>query len=1008
MRLLPAFTRLASLILGVGLGFPSVAAGISGTASPYSIFVHGERVILLSGEFHPFRLPSPGLWLDVLHKIRALGYSAVSFYIDWALVEGERGEVRPTGVFALQQFFDAAQEAGLYLIARPGPYINSEVSGGGFPGWMGRLDGPFKRTDAAYRDAITPYIAAIGRIIASAQITHGGPVILVQPENEYTLCVTQDGYTQVNNMTITSIDSSCLEKEYMAYVQDQLRQAGIIVPFIVNDAFPVGNFAPGTGVGAGDMYAFDSYPLGWSTASQNTSDWSAMLSPLLVYNYTIHQAQSPTSPFSISEFQGGVPDPWGGVGVDASAAYIGPEFERVFYKLNYGYRIAIQNLYMMFGGTNWGNLGHPGGYTSYDIGSAIKENRQVTREKYSELKLQAGLLQASPAYLTSQPDSGSYGVYTDRTSLATTRLSSNDTSFYIVRHGELASEENVSYRLHLPTSVGNLSVPQLGGTLSLRGRDSKIHVVDYDVGGINLIYSTAEVFSWKKYGSKLVLVLYGGKMRAMSLRSPARWERPRRLKGTWSVQPARRVVHFGDQLEVYLVWRNEAYNYWVLDLPVPGHIQRYSSPSRANSSVIVKAGYLLRTAEVAGHTLKLTGDLNATTELEIIAAPPAVTAVTFNDKPLHTSRHRQRLTGTLAFKRPSFKLPDLSAQRWHFLDSLPEIKTSYNDSRWTVCNHTRSTNPRNLTTPFSLYANDYGYHSGSLIYRATFVANGSETALYLLTEGGYAHGYSVWLNDTHLGSWPGSPAEMFHNQTYPLARLQPGTPCVVTILIDHMGYDLNFPANIATMKDPRGVLDFNLHGRAKEAITWKITGNLGGELYVDHSRGPLNEGSFFAERQGYHLPGGPLLHQPVTAVHSSPTATLIRRPGLGFWTTTFNLDLPVDYDIPISVVFTNTTSRPHGTDRTRQPAQFRCVLFVNGWQFGKYVNNIGPQSRFPIPEGILNHNGMNYLALTIWSLDERPFRLAGLQLQADAIVMRGYSKPGLVEAQQYAPRLWSY
>lgn len=104
------------------------------TWDQYSISVRGERIILLSGEFHPFRLPSPGLWLDVFQKIRALGFSGVSFYLDWALLEGDRGEIRLDGVFALDQFFSAASEAGIYLIARPGPYINAETSGGGFPG----------------------------------------------------------------------------------------------------------------------------------------------------------------------------------------------------------------------------------------------------------------------------------------------------------------------------------------------------------------------------------------------------------------------------------------------------------------------------------------------------------------------------------------------------------------------------------------------------------------------------------------------------------------------------------------------------------------------------------------------------------------------------------------------------------------------------------------------------------------------------------------------------------
>ena len=106
------------------------------TWDEHSIFVHGERVLFYSGEYHPFRLPVPGLWLDVFQKIRALGYTGVSFYVDWALLEGKPGTFIANGIFDLEPFFEAASKAGIYLLARPGPYINAEASGGGFPGWV--------------------------------------------------------------------------------------------------------------------------------------------------------------------------------------------------------------------------------------------------------------------------------------------------------------------------------------------------------------------------------------------------------------------------------------------------------------------------------------------------------------------------------------------------------------------------------------------------------------------------------------------------------------------------------------------------------------------------------------------------------------------------------------------------------------------------------------------------------------------------------------------------------
>lgn len=240
------------------------------TWDEFSIMVRGERVLFLSGEFHPFRLPSPGLWLDVFQKIKAVGFSGVSFYTNWALLEGKPGEFRADGVFALEQFFDAATEAGIYLLARPGPYINSEVSGGGYPGWTSRIKGPVRSNATDWLDATRNYINNMGAIISKAQITNGGPIVLFQPENEYTICaeaLAGAGLDSIGEM------SKCLNHYYMADVEAMWREAGIVLPYLINDALPIGNFVPGSGVGAGDIYGFDGYPLGWGEACESTTRW---------------------------------------------------------------------------------------------------------------------------------------------------------------------------------------------------------------------------------------------------------------------------------------------------------------------------------------------------------------------------------------------------------------------------------------------------------------------------------------------------------------------------------------------------------------------------------------------------------------------------------------------------------------------------------------------------------------------------------------------------------------
>lgn len=103
------------------------------------------------------RLPVPSLWLDVLQKVKALGFNCISFYTDWALLEGKPGDYRAEGIFALEPFFEAAKEAGIYLLARPGPYVNAESSGGGFPGWLQRVNGTLRTTDKGFLDATDKY-----------------------------------------------------------------------------------------------------------------------------------------------------------------------------------------------------------------------------------------------------------------------------------------------------------------------------------------------------------------------------------------------------------------------------------------------------------------------------------------------------------------------------------------------------------------------------------------------------------------------------------------------------------------------------------------------------------------------------------------------------------------------------------------------------------------------------------------------------------------------------------
>ena len=90
------------------------------TYDGYSFLVDGKRTYLWSGEFHYFRLPSPSLWLDIFQKMKAAGFNSTSLYFDWGYHSPRQGVYDFSGVRDLDKLLDLAQQAGLYVIARPG------------------------------------------------------------------------------------------------------------------------------------------------------------------------------------------------------------------------------------------------------------------------------------------------------------------------------------------------------------------------------------------------------------------------------------------------------------------------------------------------------------------------------------------------------------------------------------------------------------------------------------------------------------------------------------------------------------------------------------------------------------------------------------------------------------------------------------------------------------------------------------------------------------------------
>jgi len=192
-----------------------------------------------------------------------------------------------------------------------------------------------------------------------------------------------------------------------------------------------------------------------------------------------------------------------------------------------------------------------------------EDGRTVDREKYSELKIEAQFIRVSPGFLEATPETNfTTGIYTPNVDIAVTPLlGEKNGSFFVARKANYSSFEPVSYTLRLPTSAGNITVPQLGGNLTLSGRDSKIHVTDYPLGSAKLLYSTAEIFTWKQFEQGKVVIVYGGHSELHELAIVTSSE-PKLIEGVdvkfksvgkmvvmqWKTSTARRIVHLDDLL----------------------------------------------------------------------------------------------------------------------------------------------------------------------------------------------------------------------------------------------------------------------------------------------------------------------------------------------------------------------------------------------------------------------------------------------------------------------------
>ena len=145
----------------------------------------GQPFQIRCGEVHAPRVPHE-YWPHRLRMAHAMGLNTVCCYLFWNLQEPRPGEFVWSGQADAAEFCREAQQEGLWVILRPGPYACAEWEMGGLPWWLLKEEGIKLRTrDPRYMAAVRDYFKEVGRVLGPLQITKDGPILMAQVENEY-------------------------------------------------------------------------------------------------------------------------------------------------------------------------------------------------------------------------------------------------------------------------------------------------------------------------------------------------------------------------------------------------------------------------------------------------------------------------------------------------------------------------------------------------------------------------------------------------------------------------------------------------------------------------------------------------------------------------------------------------------------------------------------------------------------------------------------------------------
>lgn len=303
-------------------------------------YLYGEPFQIISGAMHYFRIV-PEYWRDRLEKLKAFGCNTLETYIPWNVHEPQKGKYCFEGMYDVKRFIEMAAELGLWVIVRPSPYICAEWEFGGLPAWLLAEDGMRLRCNyKPFLKHVEDYYKVLFKNLTPLQITNGGPIIMMQIENEY-------GY--YGNDT-----------QYLEALRNMMLDNGVNVPLFTSDG-PWG----------------DALRCGSLKGALPTANFGSKAREQM----TVLSKYTDGGPLMCAEFWVGWFDHWGCEKHNTtSAENNAATFDELLSR-------GSVNIYMFIGGTNFGFMNGANYYdcltpdvTSYDYDALLTEDGEITHK----------------------------------------------------------------------------------------------------------------------------------------------------------------------------------------------------------------------------------------------------------------------------------------------------------------------------------------------------------------------------------------------------------------------------------------------------------------------------------------------------------------------------------------------------------------------------------------------------------------------------------------------------